>query len=74
MQWAKWEAQSTTRYLPSWVMIGWFSGRNPVAQEACVMEGLGYHQVMTGVGIGLGGQGTKQMKKAQGPSRWDTGP
>ena len=64
MQGAKWEAKGTTRYWPSRVRITCFSGRNPVAQEACVVEGLGCHQVLTGAGIGLGGQGAEWMKKA----------
>ena len=31
VQGVKWEDQGTTRYWPSWVRIGWVSGRSPVA-------------------------------------------
>ena len=33
--------------------------------------GPGYHQIISGVGIGLGGKGAELIQKAQGPSRRD---
>ena len=45
------EAQGTTKYWLSQVRTHWFSGRYPVAQEACAVEGLGNYQVMTDAGI-----------------------